>query len=94
MFYFSYVFGEFYVIREFNDSYDFEIVDILPFYDFRRIYHWCKRADIEFPYEMNDSVLRIISNIYPNDSYSNCFLLFDTLVANGDVKLYCEEKIQ
>lgn len=96
MFYFTYDLGEFYVIREFNDSYDVEIVDILPFYDVRKIYHWCKFADLVFPYELNDCVYRILSKLdveYEGwDCIEYCISSFHIAVINGDIKLYCKEK--
>lgn len=96
MCYFTYYLGEFYVIREFNDSYDIEIVDIVPFYDVRKIYQWCKCADIEFPYELNDCVYRILSKINPGtdglDGIEYSLSSFHVHVTNGDIKLYCKEK--
>ena len=92
MFYFSYFLGVFYLIREFNDLYDYEIVDIIPFYDVRKIEHWCKCANIKFPYEFNDCVSRLLSiiNFEGDDEY--CLYSFDIYVTNGDIKLYCKEK--
>lgn len=96
MLYFSYDLGEFYVIKEFIDSFDVEIVDIIPFYDVRKIYHWCKCADLEFPYELNDCVYKILSKTdleYDGlDCDEYCLSSFHIHVANGDVKLYCKEK--
>ena len=91
MFYFSYDQGEFFVIREFKDSYDVEIVDIVQFYDIRKIYHWCKCADIEFPYELNDCVYRILSKINPEDDFrvsKENYSSFHKNVTNGNIKLY------
>lgn len=92
MFYFTYNLGKFYVIREFNDANEFDIVDIVPFYDVRRIYHWSKCADIKFPYEFNECVLKILKkfNVEWDDEY--CLSSFDINVTVGDIKLYCEEK--
>ena len=96
MFYFTYYLGEFYVIREFNDHDDSEIVDIIPFYDVRKVYHWCKCADIEFPYELNGCVYGILNNIDMEsdfkDSIEYCLSSFHIHVTNGDIKLYCKEK--
>lgn len=96
MFYFSYDLGEFYVIREFNNSFDAEIADIIPFYDVRKIYDWCKCADLEFPYELNDSAYEILSNIdsvYDGlDGIDYCLSSFHLQVTNGNIKLYCKEK--
>lgn len=96
MLYFTYYLGEFYVIREFNDYSDVEIVDIIPFYDVRKIYHWCKCADLKFPYEPNDCVYRILSKIgFDDDGFDgieNCLSSFHIHVKKGDIKLYCEEK--
>lgn len=95
MFSFTYDHGEFFVIREFNDSYDVEIADIVPFYDVRKIYHWCKCADIEFPYELNDWVYKllfVIDTEYDDwDSKKYCLSSFHIHVKNGDIKLYCKE---
>ena len=95
MFYFNYDNGAFFVIREFRDSYDVEIVDILPFYDVRKIHHWCKCADIAFPYELNDCVYDILSKIDLEVDYldhlAHCLSSFNNHVKNGDIKLYCKE---
>ena len=96
MFYFTYDLGVFYVNREFNDYDDVEIVDIVPFYNVRKIYHWCTCANLKFPYELNDFVYRILSETdmeYEGlDSIESCLSLFHIHVLNGDIKLYCEEK--
>lgn len=97
MLYFSYKLGEFYVIREFNDSYDVEVADIIPFYDVRKIYNWCKCADLEFPYELNNCVFRILSyKDFVYDGFNDieyCLSSFHLHVTNGDIKLYCKEFI-
>lgn len=96
MLYFSYDFGQFYVIREFNDAFDVEIVDIIPFYDVRKIYHWCKCADLLFPYELNDTVYAILSKLNVEyegwDGIEYCLSSFHIQVTNGNIKLYCKEK--
>ena len=96
MFYFVYYLGVFHVIREFNDSFDVEIVDIIPFYDVRKISHWCKCADLEFPYELNECVYGILKNLNSScdewDSLDYCLSSFHIHVTNGDIKLYCKEK--
>lgn len=96
MLYFSYYLGEFYVIREFNDYSDIEIADIIPFYDVRKIYHWCKCAGLEFPYQLNACVHRILSKIDVDydglDSIEYCLSTFHIHVTNGDIKLYCKER--
>ena len=96
MWYFTYDLGEFYVNREFNDAYDVEIVDIVPFYDIERIKNWCHYADIAFPYEQNDCVNRILSKIDMEYEgfvgYDYSVLSFHIHVTNGDIKLYCEER--
>lgn len=96
MFYFNYCLGEFYLNREFIDSYDVEIVDIIPFCDVKRIENWCKFADIKFPYEFNDCVYHLLSEIdleYDVSDNIEYFLSsFHIHVTNGDIKLYCEEK--
>ena len=96
MFYFIYDQGEFFVIREFNDAYDIEIVDIVPFYFVRKIYHWCRCANIEFPYELNDCVCNILKRADSEydglDSLEYFLSIFHACVTNGDIKIYCEEK--
>ena len=96
MFYFSYDLGVFLVIREFNDSYDVEIADIIPFFDVGKIYNWCKCADLKFPYELNDCVYRILSKTDAvcdgMDDIEFCLSSFHLHVTNGDIKLYCKEK--
>ena len=98
MFSFTYALGEFYLIREFNDAYDIEIVDIIPFYDVRKIYHWCKCADIKFPYTLNDCVFEILSKIDPGsdgeDSIQHSISKFNIHVINGDIKLNCKENVK
>lgn len=95
MFYFEYDLGEFYVIREFNDSYDVEIVDIVPFYDVGKIYRWCKCADLLFPYQLNDCVYKLLNldlEYEGCDGIEYCLFSFHINVINGDIKLYCKER--
>lgn len=92
MFYFSYFLGGFYLIREFNDSYDYEIVDIVPFYDVKKIVDWCKCVNIKFPYEFNGFVSKLLSIMKYDGDYEYCLYSFDIHVTNGDIKLYCKEK--
>lgn len=93
MFCFSYFQGEFYLIRSFNDSNDYEIVDVIPFYDVKKIKQWCKCVNIKFPYEFNDCVKKLLSKIYLKWSYEYCMFYFCKHVANGDIKLYCDGQI-
>lgn len=96
MFYFQYDQGYFYVIREFNDAYDVDIVDVIPFYYTKKITNWCKLADIKFPYEKNTLVYKLLAKIVMEyddlDNILYCLSSFQKHVINGDIKLYCEEK--
>lgn len=83
MFYFIYDHGNFLVIREFNDSYDVEMVDRIPFYDFKKINYWCKCANIKFPYEIDLDIIEHLDTQMLLD-------LFDRNVKNGNIKLFLE----
>lgn len=92
MFYFVYDHGEFFVIREFSNLEDYDAVDVLPFYDVRKIEDWCEYANLKFPYEFNDYVSNLLSKINLEGDEEYCLSSFVKHVANGDIKLYCEEK--
>ena len=91
MFYFSYDNGEFCVIREFDDYHDVEIAEMIPFYDVRRIFHWCIFANLVFPYELNDCVYGILSKLDVGSDGGDWLSSFHKHVTNGDIKLYCKE---
>ena len=93
MYYFIYDRGDFFVIREFNDAYYPEIVDVIPFYDVRKIHKWCELINIKFPYEINELSINILS-MYNSGTYDKglCHDVFTHYVHEKYINIYCEEK--
>ena len=92
MYYFSYDRGNFFLLREFNDAYDVEIVDVIPFYDVKKISNWCELENIKFPYEINELSINIL-NMYNSEIYDKglCFDIFKSYVGEKYINLYCNE---
>lgn len=92
MFYFIYDHGNFLVIREFNDSYDVEIVDRIPFFDIIKINYWCKCANLKFPYEVNVQEHKVSKKIdidtFEHLDSQMLLDLFDQNVKNGNITLF------